>query len=90
MGAFNRRLQPKEFGGMPLVAVLGLLGVLIFGVLSLLLPAVLLLLTLPLFFMCVGVAVASFWLGDEVMFLPVMRASRRERHATTREVWSDQ
>lgn len=90
MSAFNRRLQPKEIGGMPLYAVLGLLGALIFGVVSLLLPTFFLLITLPLFLGCLGIAVASFWIGDELPFLPVMLASRRERHATTREVWSEQ
>lgn len=90
MSAFNRRLQPKEMFGMPLTAVLGLVGALIFGVLALLLPALSLLLTIPLLLLCVGITVASFWLGDELPFLPVMLASRRERHATTREVWSEQ
>lgn len=89
MSAFNRRLQPKEMFGMPLAAVLGMVGALIFGVLSMLLPTFLLLITLPLLVVCVVITVASFWVGDELPFLPVMLASRRERHATTREVWSD-
>jgi hypothetical protein len=89
MGAFNRRFQPKEMFGLPLAAMLGMVGALVFGVLALSLPYFFLIFTLPLMTLCIFTTVASFWLGDELPFVPLMLASRRERRASTRDVWSD-
>ena len=76
MPAFNCRLQPKEIFGIPLVAALGLSVALIFFVLSLLLPLVLKLFTIPLALDGAVVAGAAFWMGDDLQFLNVMRLGR--------------
>lgn len=85
MPAFNARLRPKEIFGMPLIAALGLGLALIFGVLSLMLPAVALLLTLPAALAGLLFAAAGFFWGEELPWLPVMRLSRVENNRITSE-----
>lgn len=76
MSAFNRRLQPKEVFGIPLIAALGLTVALVFFVLSLLLPLVLKLFTIPLALAGALVAVAAFYMGDDLQFLNVIRLGK--------------
>jgi uncharacterized membrane-anchored protein YitT (DUF2179 family) len=76
MSAFNRRLQPKEVFGMPLVAALGLTVALICFVLSLLVPLALKFFTIPLTLAGAIVAGLAFYMGDDLQFLNVMRLGR--------------
>lgn len=76
MSAFNRRLQPKEVFGIPLIAALGLTVALVFFVLSLLLPLVIKLFTIPLALAGLSVAVAAFYMGDDLQFLNVIRLGK--------------
>jgi hypothetical protein len=76
MSAFNRRLQPKEVFGMPLVAALGLTVALICFVLSLLVPLALMFFTIPLTLAGAIVAGLAFYMGDDLQFLNVMRLGR--------------
>lgn len=61
---------------MPFAAATGLAVVLIFGVLSLLLPLALKLVTLPIMFGGLVVAGMAFYLGDELQWFGVMRLGR--------------
>ncbi len=61
---------------MPLVAALGMGVALIFGVLSLLLPLVLKLFTIPLMVAGLVVAALAFFFGDDLQWLGVMRLGR--------------
>jgi len=61
---------------MPMAAALGMGVALIFGVLSLLLPLVLKLFTIPLMIAGLVIAGLAFYLGDELQWLGVMRLGR--------------
>ena len=73
MPAFNRRLQPKEIWGFPLIAVLGFAVALMFGVLSLMIPLIFKFFTVPLALSGVLTAVVAQFMGDELQFLNVRR-----------------
>lgn len=72
MPAFNSRLKPKEMFGMPIAAAIGLGLALIFGVLSLMLPWVLKVITLPLMLGGFFIAGLAFFMGDELQWFGVM------------------
>lgn len=87
MPAFNSRLKPKEIFGMPMAAALGLGIALVFGVLSMMLPWVLKLLTLPVTLAGLLLAGFSFFMGDEIQWFDVMRLGRFvENNRVTSEV----
>lgn len=90
MSAFNRRLQPKEIFGIPMIAALGITVALIFFVLSLLLPFALKFFTVPIFLGGLIVSAAAFYWGDELQFLNVMRLGRFvENNRVTSETRTD-
>lgn len=72
---------------MPLVAALAIGVALVFGVLSLMLPWVLKIITLPVTLAGVLAAGFAFWLGDELQWFSVMRLGRAfENNRVTSEV----
>lgn len=77
MPAFNDRFKPKTVGHMPLYSVLGMVGMLITAVLSLILPGVLKMIPGTLFVLCVFVTAFFFWIGDDLPFLRVKWESWR-------------
>lgn len=89
MPAFNSRLKPRKIGHIPLYAVLGLLGMLITGVLSVVLPSPVHLLFGVLFFGCVFATAFFLWAGDELPFICLKIASHREKNAVSSETWTD-
>lgn len=90
MGAFNRRLAPKELFGLPLLAVAGLVVALAFGLLALLLSVVFLkLLALLLALAGLLIAVFGFWLGADLPLRAVLWAAFQERHRVTSGTWWD-
>ena len=90
MPAFNRRLQPKEVFGIPLVAALGLTVALIGFVLSLLVPLVIKLFTIPITLVGAVVAAAAFFMGDDLQFLNIIRLGRFvEKNRVTSETRTD-
>lgn len=89
MRAFNHRLQGKEIFGMPVVGAIGLVGFLIFGVFSLLLPFGFKLVTIPLALVAGVVSFLGFYFGDDLPFLTVMLRGRfHERRRVTSETGS--
>jgi len=89
MPAFNSRMKPKKIGHMPLYSVLGLLGMLIAGVLFIVLPFPFNLVMLLLFGGCFFVTGFCFWVGDEIPFVPIKIANKREKNRVTSETWTD-
>jgi hypothetical protein len=90
MSAFNRRLQPKEVFGLPLIAALGVTLALICFVLSLLVPLVLKFITIPLALAGVIVAGIAFYMGDDLQFLNIIRLGRFvEKNCVTSETRTD-
>ena len=89
MSAFNRRYEPHEFFGVPAPTAVGGVVALPLLLFTLLLPAVLKLLTAAAALAALAVAAAGLWLGDERPFLPVMLAARRERGRVTGETRTD-
>lgn len=90
MGAFNRRLQSKEIFGLPMVSMIGIVGVLAFGLLTLMLPWVLKIITGALLLICAGLIVIGLWLGEDLPLRGVMWAARLERGRVTAETWTKQ
>jgi hypothetical protein len=76
MAAFNRRLQPKEIFGIPIIAAIGLTVFLVFFVLTLMLPWTVKFFTFLVAIVSFFVAVRAFIMGDELQFLNVMRLGR--------------
>ncbi len=89
MPAFNSRLKPKKIGHMPLYSVIGMLGMLITGVLSIVLPMLFKLVMIVLFGACFFMAGFCFWVGDEIPFIPIKLANKREKNRVTSETWTD-
>lgn len=94
MGAFNSRFRPNEVAGLPLPAVVGFAVCLVAGVLSIILS---LSDFLPLIVGLVPGAIAiaalvfALWclrMGDELPFIPVILAARRDRGRHTSETWT--
>jgi len=77
MGAFNSRLKPKEIWGMPMAAAIGLVVLLIFTVLSLMLPWWLKVFTVPVAIGALMVAAVTLFFGDGVQWLGVQRLGLR-------------
>jgi hypothetical protein len=72
MGAFNRRLDPKEVGGYPMYAAIGL-GVGVFGaVVGLFLPGFVKILPLTISAVAFFIAYVAFRLGDQAPFIWIM------------------
>lgn len=86
MPAFNARLKPKEVYGLPMMAAIGLAVALICGVLSLMVPWVLKVITLPAALVGGLAAGVAFWQGDEIQWLGVKRLSAIENNRVTSEV----
>jgi hypothetical protein len=74
VSAFNSRLKPKELWGLPLPAALGLVAALVFGVLSMLLPLVIKIITIPCMIFGLIAAVAALVLGDDIQWVGVKHA----------------
>lgn len=89
MPAFNSRLKPKKIGHMPLSAVLGMLGMLITGVLSIVLPYPFKLVIMILFGTCFLIAGFCFRVGDELPFMSVKFSNDREENRVSPETWTD-
>jgi hypothetical protein len=89
MGAFNRRLQPKELFGVPLIVMIGIVGALACGLFTLMLPLVFTLVTGLGFLVCVALVAVGFWLGDDLPLRGVLWAAWRERGRVTSETWTD-
>ncbi len=75
---------------MPMAAALGLGVALIFGVLSLLLPLALKLITIPLVIAALVVAGLAFFMGDELQWLQVMWLSRIEDSRLSSELFEEE
>lgn len=76
---------------MPMVGAIGLGLALIFGVLSLLLPLILKLLTLPLMLLGLVIAAVAFFLGDELQWLSVIWIGRfGENNRLTSELFEEE
>jgi hypothetical protein len=76
MPAYNKRLQTKEIFGFSLYGAIGALVAFVFGVLSLMVPIVFKVFTIPIALIAFFVAFASFWFGDDLQFLKVMWLAR--------------
>jgi len=76
MSAFNKRLQPKEIFGVPMWAAIACLIALIFGVLSLIIPFIVKLVTIPVAVGALLVAAVAFWFGEDIPFVPLMLRGR--------------
>jgi hypothetical protein len=76
MGAFNRRLEPKEINGMPLEGVVSLVLSLIFGALAMIIPGVARIVPLLLLAGSLFAAVVSFAFRAELPFLSVIIQGR--------------
>lgn len=76
MPAFNRRFQPKEIWGIPLWAGVAFLGFFLCTALSLMVPLIIKLLTIPLAIFSFVSLVGLLWIGDEIQFISVMWLSR--------------
>lgn len=91
MGAFNRRLEPKQMYGIPLVSMLGIIGLLAFGLLIFMLPFFFLKILVGIGLLAsVGMVVIGFWLGEEWPLRGVIFAAWRERERVTSETWTDE
>lgn len=87
MPAFNARLKPKMLFGFPLTAIIGFIVALASGLLTFLLPMVLLnVLTGLLFVYGLVIAVVSLFYGEDLKFIGVKRLSRLDVSAGTVEV----
>ena len=76
MGAFNRRLEPKEINGMPLEGVIALVMALIFGSLTLVAPGVTKIIPGLLFAGSLIFAVIAFAFRTQLPFLFVIFQGR--------------
>lgn len=88
MSAFNRRFDLKRIGGMPLPAAVALIGSVVFGILTLMLPLLLKLVFGTLFIVSIGFAVFVFFLGDNFPLRAIIFAAKREANHVTSEVVS--
>jgi predicted lysophospholipase L1 biosynthesis ABC-type transport system permease subunit len=88
MRAFNQRLAPKEFGGVPIVAAVALLVVLAAVILALVLPGWLKIAPGGIALAGFILAVRVFRLGDDWVLRAVLKSARGERHAVTSETWT--
>ena len=87
MPAFNARLKPKMIFGFPLTAIIGFIVALASGLLTFLLPMMLLnVLTGILFVYGLVLAIVSMVYGENLKFLSIKRLSRQDRKSGTIEV----
>ncbi|MHB8346900.1 MAG: hypothetical protein ACYDHM_06835 [Acidiferrobacterales bacterium] len=89
MSAFNRRYEPREIFGVPLITAIAAVAALPLILFTLLLPPLLKPLTAVATLIALALAAAGLWLGDERPFLAVMLAARRERDRVTGETRTD-
>jgi len=89
MPAFNSRFKLKKIGHIPVYSFAGIMGIFVTVPLSLVLPGALKLLPLALFLFCLFVTIFYIRVGDELPFLAVKRASKREKNRVTSETWTD-
>ena len=89
MGAFNRRFEAREVFGVPIVTAVAGVIALPLVLFTLLLPAAFKPVTAIGTLAALAAAVAGLWLGDDLPFLRVMLAARRERDRVTSETWTD-
>lgn len=89
MGAYNRRLQPKELFGLPLVVVAGAIGALVCLLFTLMLPGILKLLAGLGLLLSLAVAGAAGWLGDSWPLRRIMLLALQERGRVTAETRTD-
>lgn len=88
MRAFNQRLAPKEFAGIPLLAAVALLVAFGSVVLTLMLPTFLKVVTGLIAGCGVALAVVVLRIGEDWPLRQVLLAARRERHAVATDTWS--
>lgn len=89
MPAFNSRFKLKKIGHIPVYSFAGFFGILISVPLMLVLPSPLHILPTVLFLFCLFVSIFYLRVGDELPFLPIKRASKRECNRVTAETWTD-
>ena len=89
MSAFNRRYTPREIFGVPAVTAIATVVALPLVLFTLMLPSWIKPLTALAALAALAVAGAGLWLGDELPFLPVRLAARRERNRVTAETRTD-
>jgi hypothetical protein len=76
MGAFNRRLEPKEINGMPIEGVGALVLSLVFGTLTLIVPTIAKLIFGLLLICSLVAAVVAFSFRAQLPFLFIMFQGR--------------
>ncbi len=90
MGAFNGRFQTKSLWGLPLWSMAGIFGLLISIFLSLILPYPFRVLTMVLAGLCFVLVGLGFWFGEDLSFIPVMWAAKKEANRVTSETWTEE
>ncbi len=89
MSAFNRRYEPRELFGVPVITAVAVVAALPLLLCTLLLPEAVRPVTGMLMLAALAVAGAGLWLGDELPFMTLMFAACRERGRVTSETWTD-
>lgn len=88
MRAFNRRLAPKEFGGIPRVAAIAMVLAFMALIFTFMLPWVFKLFTGLILIVCIILTVVVLRLGDDWPLRSVVVSARRESKSVTIETWS--
>ena len=89
MSAFNRRYEPRELFGVPVITAVAAIAILPLILFTLLLPAAFRPFTALGAVSALAVATAGLWLGDDRPFLRVMLTARCERGRVTSETRTD-
>lgn len=76
MGAFNRRLEPKEINGMPFEGVVALVLALVFGTFTLIAPGITKIIPGIFFIISIAAAVIVFAFRSQLPFLIVIIQGR--------------
>ena len=76
MGAYNRRLEPKQMAGMPVEGVVSLVLALVFGTMTLIAPGIVRLVLGILFTLAIIASIIIFMNRKELQFLTVIIQSK--------------
>ena len=79
MSAFNRRFDVKRIAGIQTPAWIGLIAMLVCGVFALMVPWVLKILCLTIFFVAFYFVFYVFYFGDDYVFRRLIFMTRKER-----------
>lgn len=85
MSAFNRRFDIKRVVGLQVPMVIGLVGLLISAVFTLMLPWPIKGLVLLLFVFSLGAVLYVLYYGEDIHFAKVIVETKRMKHLTTQE-----